>query len=96
MLDSPSFWETIPAKGAAIAAERMVPYHFIECFCPDREELARRLRERTRLRSNPGEEALDQPSDTITPPGAYLRVDTTQSIDRCLAVALEYLGLLSD
>jgi predicted kinase len=93
VLDSPSFWETIPARGAAIAAERMVPYYFIECYCPDRGELARRLRERSRLRSNPGEEALDSPVETIAPPGAYLRIDTTQPIERCLQVALDYLGV---
>ena len=92
VLDSPSFYDTIPAKGAAIAAERMVPYYFIECLCPDRDELGRRLRERTRLRSNPGEEALDAPAETIAPPGAYLRIDTTQPIERCLELALDYLG----
>jgi predicted kinase len=96
VLDSPSFWETIPKKGAAIAAERMVPYHFIECFCPDRDELARRLRERPRLRSNPGEEALHNSAKTISPPGAYLRIDTTKPIERCLAIALEYLSVPPD
>jgi predicted kinase len=92
VLDSPSFWETIPQKGAAIAAERIVPYYFIECFCSDRDELARRLRGRPRLRSNPGEEALDAAWQTVPPPGAYLRIDTAQPIERCLALALEYLG----
>ncbi len=92
ILDSPSFWETIPTKGAAIAARRCVPYHFIECVCADREELARRLRDRPRLVSNPGEESLDAGWDTIAPPGPYLRVDTTQPIERCLALALDYLG----
>ena len=92
VLDSPSFWETTPAKGAAVAEARMVPYYFIECFCPDRDEIARRLRERPRLRSNPGEEALVAEADTVAPPGAYLRIDTTQPIERCLEPALDYLG----
>lgn len=92
VLDSPSFWETIPTKGTAVAAQRMVPYYFIECMCGDRDELARRLRERTRLRSNPGEEAIDKPWETIAPAGAFLRVDTTQPIERCLELALDYLG----
>ena len=92
VLDSPSFWESIPIKGAAIAAERMVPYYFIECICSDRDELSRRLRDRTRLRSNPGEEALDEHWETIVPSGAFLRVDTTQPIERCLELALDYLG----
>jgi len=91
VLDSPSFWDTIPAKGAAIAAARMVPYYFIECYCNDRDELARRLRDRARLRSNPGEEAAGMAAQTIAPPGAYLRIDTVQPIERCLELALDYL-----
>jgi predicted kinase len=89
ILDSPSYFETIPQKGAAIAARRHVPYHFIECVCPDRQELARRLHGRPHLLSQPGE--IDQ-RETVTPPGPYLRVDTTQPIERCLALALDYLG----
>jgi len=92
VLDSPSFYESIPAKGAAIAGARFVPYYFIECDCSDREELARRLRDRPRLRSNPGEEALDAEHETIGPPGAYLRIDTTQPLEHCLALALDYIG----
>lgn len=96
VLDSPSFWETIPAKGAAIAQERCVPYYFIECLCDDREELARRLRDRPRLRSNPGEEALEMQAETFAPAGAYLRIDTTQPLERCLQLAVDYLGLGHD
>lgn len=92
VLDSPSFWETIPTNGAAIAGKRHVPYYFIECLCADRDELARRLRERPRLASNPGEETLDSGWKTIAPQGPYLRIDTTQPIERCLALALDYLG----
>jgi len=92
VLDSPSFYETIPAKGAAIAAARMLPYYFIECVCADREELARRLRDRPRLRSNRGEETVDAGWETFGPPGAYLRIDTTQPLERCLALALDYVG----
>ncbi|MDZ4278157.1 MAG: hypothetical protein U1B78_03360, partial [Dehalococcoidia bacterium] len=93
VLDSPSFWETIPVKGAAITTERHVPYYFIECVCADREELARRVRERPRLASNPGEETLDAGWETVAPPGPYLRVDTTEPLERCLALALDYLGV---
>jgi predicted kinase len=93
VLDSPSFWDTIPARGEAIAAARMVPYYFIECFCTDRDELARRLRDRPRLRSNPGEEAVDMEATTVAPAGAYLRIDTLQPIERCLELALDYLGI---
>jgi len=94
-LDSPSFYESIPARGAAIAQERCVSYYFIECICEDHAELARRLRDRPRLRSNPGEEALDAEHATVSPPGAYLRIDTTQPLQRCLDLALEYIGVMS-
>ena len=96
VLDSPSFWETIPAKGAAIAADRHLPYYFIECVCSDRDEFERRLRERSRVASQPGAEALDAGWKTVAPAGGYLRVDTTESIERCLELALEYLGAAAD
>ena len=92
VLDSPSFWDTIPSKGADIAEGRGVPYYFIECLCPDEEELARRLRDRTRMASQPAE-PIDPKWETIAPTGAYLRVDTSQPIERCLALALDYLGV---
>jgi predicted kinase len=89
ILDSPSYYDTIPSKGAGIAAHRRVPYHFIECVCSDAEILARRLSTRSRLPSQPGE--INE-SQTVAPAGAYLRVDTTQPLERCLMLALEYLG----
>ena len=92
VLDSPSFWETIPKRGGEIAANRHVPYFFIECVCDDEDELARRLRERTRLVSQPGEEILEDSWTTFTPPEAHLRVDTTQDLERSLSLALDYLG----
>lgn len=93
ILDSPSYFKTIPAKGAAIAARRHVPYYFIECICSDRDELVRRLSDRPRLPSQPAEpDDPASPRETIAPPGPYLRVDTTQPVERCLALALEYLG----
>ena len=91
VLDSPSFYESIPSKGTAIAAERAVPYFFIECLCPDHEELARRLSDRPRMPSQ-GEAPLSPEWETISPAGAYLRIDTTQPIERCLELALDYLG----
>ena len=91
VLDSPSFWETIPQRGSKIATQRHIPYFFIECYCDDDVELARRLRERTRMASQPGQEILDESLETITPPDAHLRVDTTQPIDHTLSIALDYL-----
>jgi predicted kinase len=95
VLDSPSFYESIPANGARIAAERCVPYYFIECFCSDFEELARRMHERPRLPSQ-SPTPFAGGSRTSAPGGAYLRIDTTQPIERCLALALDYLGVTPD
>ena len=92
ILDSPSFYETILSNGAAIAKRRGLSYYFIECFCPDSTELARRLRDRPRLPSQPAEPLADE-SETVAPSEAYLRIDTTQAIERCLALALDYLGV---
>ena len=91
VLDSPSLYKTIPEKGQAIAAERGVRYHFVECICDDRAELERRLAGRPRLDSQPGEPESDDRT-TVTPLGAYLRVDTLQPIERCLELVLEYLA----
>ena len=90
VLDSPSYFETIPAKGQALATERGISYHFVECVCEDQAELERRLSGRPRLDSQPGSLS---PSGRVTmaPPGAYLRVDTLQPIERCLEVVLELL-----
>ncbi len=90
ILDSPSFYETIPEKGSAIAAGRQAPYYFIECLCPDRDELARRLKDRPRLASQPDD---IEGKETVAPAGAYLQVDTTQPIERCLELTLDYLGV---
>jgi len=95
VLDSPSFYDSIPAKGARIAGDRQVPYYFIECICQDAEELVRRMRDRPRMPSQSGS-PFTGGSQTVTPSGAYLRIDTTQPIERCLALSLEYLGVASE
>jgi predicted kinase len=91
VLDSPSFYDTIPAKGTAIAAARHIPYFFIECVCDDIGEIARRLQERPRVRSQPVEPVAPE-WETRAPSGAYLRIDTMQPLERCLQLALDYLG----
>jgi hypothetical protein len=90
VLDSPSFYETIPAKGQALAAERGIGYHFVECVCEDQAELERRLAGRPGPDSQAGSPSLPG-RVTTAPPGTYLRVDTLQPIERCLEVVLELL-----
>ena len=48
---------------------------------------------RAALRSQPGEPVDAERWQTVAPGGAYLRLDTTQPLERCLALALEYLGV---
>jgi predicted kinase len=90
VLDSPSYFETIPSKGQALAAERGIGYHFVECVCEDQAELKRRLAGRPGLDSQPVSLGPFGRA-TVAPPGAYLRVDTLQPIERCLEVVLELL-----
>jgi hypothetical protein len=52
---------------------------------------ARRLGGRSRLRSQPYDPAVALEQTTVAPGGPFLRVDTTQPIDRCLQLVLEYL-----
>ncbi len=89
VLDSPSFYESIPAKGQAIAAKQAARYHFVECVCPE-DVRQRRLEGRETMPSQTN--IADGSTPTAAPPGAYLRVDTTQPIDECLALVLEYLS----
>jgi len=91
VLDSPSFWETIPGRGVAIAEARNVLYFFIECICEDRDELLRRLGSRERMASQPGSEILAASWKTVAPGEPYLQVDTLEPLERCLELALDYL-----
>jgi predicted kinase len=92
VLDSPSFWPSVPQRGSAIAQERAVPYYFIECVCDDVAERSRRLRERHRMPSQQGAEIVHVETATIAPTGGHLRVDTTRPLDECLELALDYLA----
>lgn len=51
IVDAPSYWPDIPTQLAAIAAEAAVTHIFVECVCPDRELIDKRLRQRDGLRS---------------------------------------------
>lgn len=75
ILDSPSFWETIPTKGTAIATEREVRYYFIECLCtndirdrspPTREATAGQPARRARIGRSPEHRSIGR-----LPPDRY-------------------------
>lgn len=111
ILDTPCHFPQTLECATALAAEHNVPLGFIECVLPDPSILRQRLQERPRLRSQPpylpasppnGPNApsttLDGPygaSVVCHPPGPWIRIDTRQSPEECLAQALAYLsGLL--
>ncbi|MEQ7125567.1 AAA family ATPase [Actinopolymorpha sp. B11F2] len=110
IIDSPCRFERIVTEGMAIAKRQSAVYCFVECVLPDTDELRRRLRSRTRRRSqlvDLGVSSPDAPTDstlaaqvrdqgegalrTRYPPGPWLQVDTGKDLDRCLALAADYL-----
>ena len=109
ILDSPSHYPQIPARGLAIAQAQGAPYRFIECLCDDPATLEQRLLTRTPRRSQM--RGLGQPSpdaggampaakrlgihlwETCRPPGDYLTVDTSGPYEAALQAALQYLDL---
>jgi predicted kinase len=107
ILDSPSHYPQIPARGLALAQATGVTYRFIECVCGDQAVLAQRLGQRTPRRSQM--RGLDTPSldaggampaarrlgphqwETYRPPDGYLVLDTTGPLENYLGEALLYL-----
>ncbi len=93
VLDSPAFWPSILDRGALLAAEAAADYFIIECKCPDRQELARRLATRPRMASqydSPGDDAFRLPG-TAPLSLPHLVVDTTRQVDECLRLVLDYI-----
>jgi predicted kinase len=107
ILDSPSHYPQIPARGMEIAQAHGARYQFIECVCDDSALLEQRLLTRTPRRSQM--RGLGQPSpdaggampaakrlgthlwETCRPPGEYLMVDTSEPFETVLHAALRYL-----
>ena len=106
IIDSPSHYPNIPARGIAIAQRHGVPYRFIECTCADEIELERRLLARAPRRSQmrglgePPPDAGGQPSpakriskhlwETCRPPEGYLSVDTALPLETYLGTVLSF------
>lgn len=106
--DSPSHYAGIPLRGQAIAARHSARYEFIECICPDLEEVSRRLAAGSRLPSQmtvvgsppaaaagavpPARQVGRHLWETFRPASGGLVIDTTQPFEACLAAALEHLG----
>lgn len=106
IIDSPSHYEIIPARGVEIAERRQARYRFVECSCDDDAELRRRLTSRTPRPSQVPDvgrlpQGADAPSpavrlgehrwQTFGPPNGHLVVDSAQPLEAVLAKAVEYI-----
>ncbi len=93
ILDSPAYYLSIRERGQQLAEGVGARYYIIECCCDDREELARRLQQRERLASQPGE--LTDPSArngtaALTEP--RLVTHMSQPLSECVREAIMYLS----
>lgn len=95
VIDSPCFYDEVLAQGQALAERHAVAYRYIECVTEDLDLLDRRLRTRTRRPSQrPAMDDADLFRGWIAGmkrPAAFLRLDTTRSLDDCVADALSYI-----
>lgn len=93
ILDNPVFWRRVEERWLALSAAGSCAPFLIECICPDRDELVRRLATRNGRESNPKE-----PLDLLRHPGAVetrfeprLTLDTTRPLDEIVEEALAYV-----
>jgi predicted kinase len=95
ILDSPAYYSSVRERGVRLAIEAGATYQIIECQCGKAENEAR-LRDRQRLVSQPASRqraVLERVAKSgITPLlEPHLVIDTSQPLDICLRLALEYL-----
>jgi predicted kinase len=93
ILDNPVFWPRVEERWLALSAAAACPPLLIECVCPDRNELCRRLASRNGLESHPKE-----PIDLLRHAGAAetrymprLTLDTTRPVDELVGLAAGYI-----
>jgi predicted kinase len=93
VLDNPVYWESVERRWLEIARDAGSPPILIACVCDDRDELARRLREREAVESQPRE-----PFDLLRHPGAVetrfeprLTLDTTRPLAQVVHEAVAYI-----
>ncbi len=98
VLDNPIYWQVALEKSRQIAANAGATYLMIECVCPDRRELERRLLSREAMESQPR-----VPLDLDRHPGAIVTLDeprrtldTTRPLDEIVAEAVTYIRALAD
>ena len=93
ILDNPVFWARVEEQWLALSAAAGCAPILIECVCPDRDELVRRLGSRNGLESNPRE-----PLDLLRHPGSVetrfeprITLDTTRPLARLVDEATRFV-----
>jgi predicted kinase len=93
ILDNPVYWATVEQRWLAIADAAGSSRILIECVCPDREELLRRLRTRDALESQPREplnlDRYEGIGETQYEP--RLTLDTTRALGEITDEAIAYV-----
>ncbi|MDP9310267.1 MAG: ATP-binding protein [Chloroflexota bacterium] len=107
ILDSPCRFQQIVDEGSNLARMRGAVYGFIECVLTDEPVLRQRMQTRRRHRSQRRAFDVpppDAPNDVMAnaaggiripeskvPTTPWIRIDTAQSVEQCLALAIQYL-----
>ncbi len=94
ILDNPVFWPRVEERWLALSAAAGLRPLLVECVCPDRAELGRRLATRERLESNPREPlVLDRhPGSSATAFQPRLTVDTMRPLADLVDEAVTYVN----
>ena len=93
VLDNPVFWPRVEERWLALSRDAGCPPLLIECVCPDREEIVRRLNSRNGLESQP-RDPLDMKKYPDSRPTAYeprLTLDTRRPLDVLVNEAAAYI-----
>jgi predicted kinase len=93
ILDNPVFWPRVEERWLALSERAGSPAILIECVCPDRDELVRRLATRDALESQPRSplDLLRHPGSAPTNYQPRLVLDTTLRFDDLVEEAMAYV-----
>jgi len=92
IIDCPVFWPMVERGSRRVADEAGATYVMLECICPDRDELRRRLATRDAPASQPRVPYdFSHTPGTIEPSCERFTLDTTRPLDEVVAAALGYI-----
>jgi predicted kinase len=95
VLDNTAYFPRIRDRGAELAGSSGAAYRIIECICSDACEQENRLQTRSHREFQPG--SLVEARAMAVRPGVvalaelHLTIDTTRSLDACVAAAVAYI-----